>query len=105
MALGTYPYRSDVDSETKVFGGVVGVLTTGQYIVIPASGMSALMVIAGAGATAVVSRVDSIAATAATGDSEDTLATVTAHTATASAVDWPFYLISVTGGSCRYALT
>lgn len=83
---------------------ILGTLTDGQAIVVQALGRSVLTVIAEAGATATVSRVDAIDASAHTTGSHNQFE-VAATNRTATNVDWAFYRISSSGGTVRWALT
>lgn len=85
-----------------ILTGVVD-LADGQAIVLPASDAIRLTVIAGAGATVTVSRVDDQNAVAHTVGAENQF-TVAAATLLVTEVDWPYYRISVAGGSCRVAM-
>jgi hypothetical protein len=88
----------------KVFGAAVVALAASGAVVVDARGMSSLTVITAAGATATVSRVDSATAGAHTSGAENSF-TVAASTRTVTAVDWPFYRVSVAGGAARVALS
>jgi hypothetical protein len=80
-------------------------LDDGQSVVIPTYvGERNLTVITGAGATATISRVDDIGASAHTTGAENQF-TVAATTRTVTAIDWPYYRISVAGGACRVSTT
>ena len=80
-------------------------LNNGQAYTINATNAIRLTVITGAGATAVISRVDSNSQTVDhTVGAENRETDVTANTKKVIDVDWPFYKVSVTGGSCRVAL-
>lgn len=74
----------------------------GAQICLDASGLRLVTIIAGAGATVTVSRVDAPDASAHTTGTQNSF-TVAADTRTATTIDWPFYLISVAGGPCRVA--
>lgn len=87
----------------KVDYAEVQSLAASGVVNVDARGASNLTVISGSGATTTVSRVDSMAAAAHTTGTENQF-TVAATTKTVTAVDWPFYRISVAGGPCRFAL-
>lgn len=70
-------------------------LAADETLVIDCRGCTILRVKEGAGATATVTEVDSIGATAAGSDDVTTDAT----SATGLPVAWPYYHIAVTGGS------
>lgn len=78
-------------------------LASGAAVVIDARGMKYITVITGSGATATVSRVDTPTASAHTTGTENSF-TVAATTKTATAVDWPFWRVSVASGPCRIGL-
>lgn len=69
----------------------------------PAQGMARITVITGAGCTATVSRVDSSTASAHTTGTQNSF-TVAPTTATITTVDWPYYRVSASGGSCRVGI-
>ena len=81
--------------------GVIN-LAAGEAFVVDTSGSERFSIIAGAGATVTYSRVDSKDADAHTTGTEnqDTVAATTIETID---TDWPFYRVSVAGGSCRIA--
>jgi hypothetical protein len=79
---------------------VAKTLQDGEAIVVDCRRVVRLSVITGAGATATVSRVDSGGATAHTTGASNQF-TVGASSRTTTDVDWPFYRVSVAGGSCR----
>lgn len=87
----------------KVFGSVVTALAASEATVIDARGMSQLTIITGSGATATYSRVDTHSASAHTTGTQNG-DTVAATTKLVIPVDWPFYRISVAGGTCRIGL-
>ena len=79
-------------------------LDDGAAVVAPVTeGEVNLTVITAAGATATVSRVDSVDASAHTAGATNQF-TIAATTRIVTPVDWPFYRVSVAGGSCRVAL-
>lgn len=78
-------------------------LADGEAVTLDARGARNITVITAVGATATFSRVDSPGATAHTTGSENQ-SSVVANTRTVTAVDWPFYRVSVAGGSCRVAV-
>lgn len=83
--------------------GALYKLTDGlQVVVSPDYGEINLTVITGAGATATISRVDGVDATAHTAGATNQF-TVAAETRAVTPVDWPHYLVSVAGGDCRVA--
>lgn len=84
--------------------GAVGSLTDGQAIVVQALGRSVLTVISESGATATVSRVDSLDAESHTTGSQNQFE-VAAENRTATNVDWPYYRISAASGTVRWSLT
>lgn len=87
----------------KVFGVGVLELADGESEVIDARAMAKMTVVAGSGATATISRVDSPDATAdgpGFGDPAD----VAAESLSTIDVDWPFYRITSTGGPTRVGL-
>lgn len=90
------------ESFSRVFRQKVYSLAAGEAVVIDARGLSTITVITGAGATATVSRVDDDGASAHTTGTENQF-TVAATTRTATTIDWPFFRVSVSGGSCRVA--
>lgn len=79
-------------------------ITAGNQQTFDCNAMKNLTVIAGAGATVTVSRVDALNAVAHTTGAENQF-TVAPTTRTVTPVDWPFFLISTAGGSCRVAVT
>jgi hypothetical protein len=87
---------------SKIFGTAPRSLASGAAVVVDARGHSTLSIVAGAGATVTVSRVDSVSASAHT--TGPNTFDVTAGTHSATDVDWPYYRISASGGSARYAL-
>lgn len=88
---------------SKVFGASARSLADGQGVTVDARGMASLTVIAGAGATVTVSRVDTKNADAHT-EGEGNSFTVAATERETIPVDWPYYRISTAGGACRYSL-
>ena len=91
------------EAAQKVFGSRAYAITEDRQYVLDARGMGQLTVISGPGATTRVSRVDEHDADEHTdGDANSFL--VASEERVTLAVDWPFYLISVTGGECRCAL-
>ncbi len=94
----TIPYLAD--AQTTVFGTTTRTLTTGTSIVLDARGMSTLTVITSAGASATVSRVDTLSAAA---DSTDAAANFTVPAATKQqiSVDWTFFRVTANGGPVR----
>lgn len=94
-------FPPEADPQDKVFGVLPQTLASGASIVVDGRGGATLTVIAGAGASVVVSRVDTATAVAATtiGDY-----TVSASTISQLPIDWAFYLITTTGGACRYCI-
>lgn len=78
-------------------------LADGQEVIVtPDEEDKNLTVITEAGATATVSRVDDEFASEHTTGATNQF-TVAASTRTVTAIDWPHYLVSVAGGSCRVA--
>lgn len=77
-------------------------LSDGDDVTVNATDGIRLTILAGAGATVTVSRVDDESASSATGHGSDQ--TVSADTQLSIDVDWPFYYISTSGGSARVAL-
>ena len=69
--------------------------------VVDCRGFGKLTIIAGAGATASVSRVDLPDATAHTTGAQNTEPDVTANTRITIDVDWPFFYVSSAGGPSR----
>jgi hypothetical protein len=91
----------------KVFRSGVQELDAGDVVCVDARGMATLTVITAAGATATVSRIDEWEREAVVDDhttGTQNQFTVAASTRTVTPVDWPFYLVSVAGGSCRVAV-
>jgi hypothetical protein len=84
----------------KTFSQDVIPLASGGSTVVDARGMATLTVIAGAGATVTVSRVDSATAVADSTDTQGNF-TVAAGAMTATPVDWPFYRVTSAGGAAR----
>lgn len=87
----------------KTFRQLPRVLGDGAVEVFDARGMAQLTVITGAGCTVTVSRVDTNDATEHTTGTENQFS-VAASTRTATAVDWPFYRVSASGGTARAAM-
>ncbi len=90
------------DAAMKVGGHFPRTLAAGQAFVLDARLLRAVRLIAGAGATVTVSRVDSATAGANALAAADNFA-VAGGTTTSLPVDWPFYRISTTGSACRIA--
>jgi hypothetical protein len=83
--------------------GFLARLTDGQEVVVTADPEDKnFTVITGAGATATVSRVDDEYASEHTSGAANQFS-VAASTRTVTPLDWPHYLVSVAGGSCRVA--
>lgn len=74
-------------------------LADGDAIVVPTGEGIRLTIITGAGATATYSRVDDHDASA-----HGTTGTVAASTRLSIDTDWPYYRVSVAGGTCRVAV-
>ena len=82
--------------------GIISLADAGAAL-FDARAMVRITIITAAGATATVSRVDTDGASAHTTGSENQF-TVAANTHRAEDVSWPFYRISVAGGTCRVAM-
>lgn len=84
----------------KVFGAGVITLTDGDARVFDTRGMSRVSIITGVGAVVTVSRVD-LPEAEEHSEGETNAFQVTASTLEVWDADWPFYLVSVAGGSAR----
>jgi hypothetical protein len=84
--------------------GVQTLEAGGSVVVRPENAALKLVIITGTGCTADVSRVDRWDATAHTTGSENAEDTIPANTRQSVEIDWPYYLITATGGALRYAL-
>lgn len=82
---------------------VAKTLADGEAINVDCRRAVRITVITAAGATATVSRVDSGGAAAHTTGAKNQF-TVAGDARTTTDVDWPFYRVSVSGGSCRVGL-
>lgn len=92
------------DVQSRMFDAQVEGLEDGEDTVIDARGMSNLTIITGDGATATVSRVDSLGAEAHT-EGEENAETVAENTKLVIPVDWPFFRVSSADGPTRIGLT
>jgi hypothetical protein len=94
-------FPPETDPIDKVFGVLPQTLLSGASIVLDARGGATLTVIAGAGCTVTVSRVDTAGAVANTTIGDYTVA---ASTINQTPVDWAYYRLTAAGGNCRYCI-
>jgi len=87
----------------RLINAKLGTLAASGAVNVDARGFRNLTIITATGATATVSRVDSMAATGHTTGTENSF-TVAQNTKTVTAVDWPYFRISSAGAGLRYAL-